>query len=231
MPGFVLPSHVRRRPGLLLALVGVGLAVAGTAVGMLPAAAHDELVSSVPAAGEQLAEPPTEVSLTFSASVSQEFAQVAVVDAAGASYQSGPPVVAGDTVTQAVTGLPTGATFTISFRIVSADGHPIGGTVPFSVLGAVPDPEATTDAEPEATPTTEASEATSEAAAPDATPPATAEPVQASADRTGSSSLLPWVLLGAALLTAAALATWASRRRTANAPTGGDHPPAPDGSG
>jgi hypothetical protein len=98
-----------------------------------PAQAHDQLISSVPEAGATVDSPPSEVTLTFSASIGEEFAQVAVVGQDGTAYQSGDPVVEGPTLTQAVEGLPTGEQITVSYRIVSSDGHPIGGTVPFSI--------------------------------------------------------------------------------------------------
>jgi hypothetical protein len=124
------------------------------------AQAHDSLVSSTPQAGQVLATAPAEVSLTFSATIGQEFAQVAVVDSTGAAYQDGAPVVDGPLVTQALLPMPADAEITISYRVVSSDGHPIGGTVPFTVAPAGADPataggatdaqtDAATDAQPE----------------------------------------------------------------------------------
>lgn len=232
MPGLALCRPAPRPSAVVAALVGVLAWVAWTAAGVLPAAAHDDLVSSVPAAGEQLAEPPTQVSLTFTAAVNEQFAQVAVVDAAGTAYQSGPPLVAGDTVTQAVAGLPAGAAFTLSYRIVSADGHPIGGTVPFTVAAGEGDAAAPPPS-PEATPTdpAEATAAAGVAASPtpDASPSPSAVPVAAAAGESDSSAL-PWVLGGVALLAAAALGLWARGRRT-NAPSPSATPTAPPGSG
>jgi methionine-rich copper-binding protein CopC len=95
--------------------------------------AHDYLVSSSPEQGATLAEPPTEVMLEFNTSIGQQFAQVAVVGTDGAGYAQGEPTVDGAVVTQAVADLPAGAAVTISYRVVSSDGHPIGGTVTFSI--------------------------------------------------------------------------------------------------
>jgi hypothetical protein len=106
-------------------------------LGLAPAAsAHDYLVSSTPGEGEQVDVPPTEVALSFNTSVGQQFAQVAVVDADGTTYQVGEPLVDGPTVTQQVTALAPGRDYSISYRVVSSDGHPIGGTVGFTVAAA-----------------------------------------------------------------------------------------------
>ena len=106
-------------------------------LGHAPAAsAHDYLVSSTPGEGEQVDVPPTEVALSFNTSVGQQFAQVAVVDADGTTYQVGEPLVDGPTVTQQVTALAPGRDYSISYRVVSSDGHPIGGTVGFTVAAA-----------------------------------------------------------------------------------------------
>jgi methionine-rich copper-binding protein CopC len=128
-------------------------AVAGVLLGLLtalPAAAHAELTSSSPRDGERLSAPPTEVVLTFSDPLEAAFTRVAVVDDAGAAYQDGDPTVSGGTVTQPVTGLDRGGRFTITYRVVSADGHPVTGDVRFLVAAPspteppLPSPAATT---------------------------------------------------------------------------------------
>jgi methionine-rich copper-binding protein CopC len=233
MPRLALCRLSRPPSAVVATLLGLLAWVAWTAAGVLPAAAHDDLVSSVPTAGEQLAEPPTEVSLTFSATVNEQFAQVAVVDEAGTAYQSGPPVVAGDTVTQPVAGLPRGVSFTLSYRIVSVDGHPIGGTVPFSVAAGEGDAAAPSPAPTAPADTAEATPAVgvADTPAPQASPEPTAVPVTAAAATTEAGpSVLPWVLGGAALLAVAGLGLWVSRRSasTSDEPR---QPAAPGGSG
>jgi methionine-rich copper-binding protein CopC len=203
MPGVVVR-------GLLGALVAV---VWGVLAG--PAAlAHDDLVSSTPAAGSTVTSVPREVSLTFSAAIGEQFAQVAVVAADGTAYQSGAPVVRGDTVTQAVDGLPAQAALSVNYRVVSSDGHPISGSVPFTVDAAVePSPTAEPTAEPAATP----------AATPDPVA-ATPEPATETADATpvavqptaqgGTGSAAPlWLIGGAAALALVGLVLRLTRRR------------------
>ena len=114
-------------------LLATALAALASVVLVRPAAAHDYLVGSVPEQGTTVETAPSEVALEFNTSIGEQFAQVAVIDDAGTTYQVGEPVVDGPTVTQAVDGLQPGTAVTISYRVVSSDGHPIGGTVPFTV--------------------------------------------------------------------------------------------------
>ena len=125
--------NLRRLPAVLLA----GF-VAGLVLGMpATAAAHTELKSSNPAAGVTLDAAPATVELTFTQPVQAEFAQVAVLDAAQAHFESGAASVAGEVVSQAVTALPAGA-YTVSWRVVAADGHPVTGTYAFSIAAPRP---------------------------------------------------------------------------------------------
>ncbi|WP_157987657.1 copper resistance CopC family protein [Jiangella endophytica] len=160
--------------------------VAGLSLFAAPAAvAHDQLVASTPEDGGTVSTPLTAVELVFSNAIPGEFVQVAVTDAAGATFQDGAPQTAGDTVTQTVQQLPDGA-YTIAYRVVSSDGHPIEGTVGFTVSGVGPAAPAETPAEaPSETPS----------AAPSETPSAPAEtPAEEPSDETtpaagsGSSS-------------------------------------------
>lgn len=117
-----------------------------------PAAAHDRLAGSEPADAAVLEQAPASVVLTFDAEQLPVGAAVVVRDAAGADHADGTPVVDGATVTQALRpGLAAGA-YTVQWRSVSADGHPIEGTFAFEVASApegedpVPAPAVTTPA-------------------------------------------------------------------------------------
>lgn len=106
------------------------------------AAAHDQLVDSAPASGERLDAAPTEVRLTFSGDLMELGSTVVVADAAGQDWAASTPVLDGPTLTVPLApDLPDGA-YTVRWRVVSADGHPISGSVPFQV-GDVPSPDAT----------------------------------------------------------------------------------------
>ena len=120
---------------LLAALLVAGALVAGVAS---PAAAHDKLVASSPSPGETLAAAPSEVSLTFSADVLTIGAAVIVADASGRDWAAGEPTVTDGVVTVAIEPGMTDAGYEIRWRVVSEDGHPISGLVPFTVGAGSP---------------------------------------------------------------------------------------------
>ena len=98
-----------------------------------PAAAHAELVNTTPANGTQLTKPPTEVQMTFTESVNLLQDGIRLVDGAGAVVPAPDPTVEGGTVMWPMpAGLPDGA-YVVTFRVVSADGHPISGAFSFGV--------------------------------------------------------------------------------------------------
>lgn len=114
--------------------IGVVVAlVAGAMLGASPVVvAHSSLIGSTPEDGAVLADAPDEVVLQFDEDVQPDFSQVAVLDAEENHYEDGDPVSDGQTVTQAVTELPAGD-YSISYRVGSADGHPVTGVVAFMV--------------------------------------------------------------------------------------------------
>jgi methionine-rich copper-binding protein CopC len=115
-----------------LALIAA-IVVAFGALFTTPASAHTKLLSSTPARDAKVTAP-TEVRLVFSEHVTR--AQVQVRDAQGGTHQTGAAQVQGATVTQQVAaGLPAGA-YTVDYRVVSADGHPVEESLPFSITGA-----------------------------------------------------------------------------------------------
>ncbi|MFC4059678.1 copper resistance protein CopC [Planomonospora corallina] len=137
----------------LLAALLLGT-VLGTALAS-PALAHDALKSSDPAEGAKV-ESLEQVKLTFTARV--RFPNVVVLSADGTPYHEGKPAADGPVVTQQVKdGLPPGK-YVIAYRVVSSDGHPIAGEIPFTLTGAP-------DASPEAAPDGSAAPAESAAAA------------------------------------------------------------------
>ncbi len=107
------------------------------------AAAHNELVGSTPADGATVAAAPAEIALEFDQPVQTQFGQIAVLDAIGGHHEQGEPQIAGVTVTQDVDQLAQGA-YQISYRVASADGHPISGTLTFTVAAAAPTPSTQT---------------------------------------------------------------------------------------
>jgi copper transport protein len=123
--------RVRRRGwlGLLAgALVGLALVLAPAA----PASAHASLVKTDPSEGQVLAESPGEARLTFNETVSAPAGGVKMYDAQGKALES--KASARDNVlTVDVPDTLDEGTYVVSWRVVSADGHPIAGSLTFSV--------------------------------------------------------------------------------------------------
>ncbi|MBD2757911.1 copper resistance protein CopC [Yimella sp. cx-573] len=102
------------------------------ALGAAPAQAHDTLRQSIPENGART-EPIEAVSLVFTANVLQTGAAVEVTGPSGA-VTDGAPQISEALVTQQVkTPLAAGA-YTVRWRVLSSDGHPISGTFKFTVV-------------------------------------------------------------------------------------------------
>ncbi|MDO5618632.1 copper resistance CopC family protein [Kocuria sp.] len=161
------PGRLPRRARL--ARLAAAVATAGLVALPGPVWAHDTLVSSNPGDGARVTQAPTEVELTYSADLLDVGTQVRVTDSQGADVTDGEPQVSGTTVTQDITPAQTeDESYTVVWRVVSSDGHPIEGTFSYDV-GAGSTGEGTSPAGATATPTAE-SEATGETlATPDST--------------------------------------------------------------
>ena len=128
-------------------LVASALAVVVTLTGVTAASAHDDLVASTPAPGEQLSAAPPEIRMEFVSDVMSIGANIMVIDAAGSDWSDGEAVVAGTTVTvQLLPDMPV-AGYQVRWQVVGSDGHPISGFIPFTIGDAKPMGLAATDAE------------------------------------------------------------------------------------
>ncbi|GAA4369637.1 copper resistance protein CopC [Actinomadura sp. NPDC048032] len=121
-----------RRPLRRLGLIAAA-ALAFGAFTAPPAMAHTKLVGSTPEKGRS-ADAVTEVTLVFSDEIS--LAKVVVSDGNKKEFQAGAAERAGTKVTQKLSGpLPAGS-YTVAYRVVGEDGHPIeGNDLTFSVTG------------------------------------------------------------------------------------------------
>ncbi|MGI5270569.1 copper resistance CopC family protein [Nonomuraea sp. CA-218870] len=157
-----------------------------------PALAHDALKSSNPAK-DATVKSVDEVKLEFTGKIRMPF--VSVRGPGDTQHQTGDPEVDGVVVTQRLKGeLPDGD-YTIAFRVVSSDGHPIEGEVPFTVKGASPSPSPS----PSATPTQSAAPAGSATAQPTDQPaapePAGSQPAQEVSAESDSAAFPVWLLI------------------------------------
>ncbi|WP_405005387.1 FixH family protein [Kitasatospora purpeofusca] len=135
------PGLLGRRITGLLGVLGAVLALLLAGAG--PASAHAALQSTDPAQNAVLPAAPQAVTLTFSEAVSLSSDSVRVLDPAGRAVDSGSPAHADGKDNTARVGLGSGlanGTYTVAWRAVSEDSHPIGGAFTFSI-GA---PSATT---------------------------------------------------------------------------------------
>ncbi|AEV82087.1 copper resistance protein CopC [Actinoplanes sp. SE50] len=112
--------------GLLIGLIGVLLSAG-------PASAHAALVSSDPGTGTIVPDAPNKVTLTFSESVQLISGKIRVVAPDGSRADQGDPAVDGSRVTIPLRSGGARGTYLVTFRVISADSHPVGGTFSYSV--------------------------------------------------------------------------------------------------
>ncbi|RIJ06457.1 copper resistance protein CopC, partial [Clavibacter michiganensis subsp. insidiosus] len=130
-----------------------GLAQGSGPDGALSASAHDYLVSSSPAAGSTIDAPPSKVTLTFNdvildlgtpggaggdastgsgaAAGGSSIVQVTGPDAQGTHFETGCATNSGRTVSVPV-ALGGSGQYTVTWRVVSADGHPVSDSIAFT---------------------------------------------------------------------------------------------------
>ena len=112
---------------LTVALLVGFVAVAGPAA---PARADAALVSSDPAPGAVLTTVPEAVTFTFNEALQGRFTTVTVNGGAVAVPAAS---TTGATVSQPLPATLAPGGYTVAYRVVSADGHPISGQVSFTV--------------------------------------------------------------------------------------------------
>jgi copper resistance protein C len=184
------------------------LATMAVALVAVPARAHAELESSEPADGASLATAPAEITLTFGEELLAAGSAVTLTEVeTGAALEAGPAEVTGDTVSVAWPESSPAGELRADYRVVSTDGHPVEGSITFTVEEAVgpsaavavnpvaasADPTADTGSEPASDP----------AASPSATPQETDD----------GGGVLIWVVgLGLAILVGASAGIWVMRR-------------------
>ncbi|MGW1503824.1 copper resistance CopC/CopD family protein [Streptomyces mirabilis] len=122
--------------------IAQGLALLGTVLvlvlfgGVGGASAHAALTGTDPQDGSVLKTAPTEVTLSFSESIGLLDDSFRVLDPDNRRVHTGDPGHAGDRSDTARVTLPKGlgtGTFTVAWRVVSADSHPVSGAFTFSI--------------------------------------------------------------------------------------------------
>jgi methionine-rich copper-binding protein CopC len=127
-------------PRMMWVRVLVVLLLAAAATGALlahpqAALAHDTLLSTDPEDGSTVDSSPEKITLEYSANILDVSPVVRITDADGTVVQEGDPEIDGpDAIAKVEKPLDPG-TYTIQWRVVSSDGHPIEGDFSFTVAG------------------------------------------------------------------------------------------------
>jgi len=121
---------------LLVGLAGLAGAIAFSS----PAAAHSAIIDSTPEAGEELAAAPETFSITANEDLAdvtgtgEGFALRIVSVATGEDLSTGQLTIDGPTLSTPGVELAGGA-YLMQYQVVSADGHPVSGEIPFTIAG------------------------------------------------------------------------------------------------
>lgn len=150
-----------------------GLALGAAVVAAPSAQAHDSLVGSNPAADSVVQTAPEQLVLSFSGPVLPDGSRVAVKNPAGGS-NAATPKVSGAIVTVPFRASGPGV-YAVTWRVTSADGHPVSGSYRFTLAGTT-SAAATTSAPSLAPATPSLGGASSQSTVKGPTTPTTSEP-------------------------------------------------------
>ena len=122
----------------LVVLVAGALLAGSAAIGLAtPASAHDVLISSIPAAGAKLSAGPNLIRFNFDAPVQLGNDTIVVLGPHGKQWErTRQASVLGDSVATQVAPLGPAGTYTASYHIISADSHPVSGSITFQLTKA-----------------------------------------------------------------------------------------------
>ncbi len=141
-----------------VAVLGLLLGVLSSILTAVAADAHASLTSITPADKATVKQPLNRVTLVFNEPVSASFATVTVTGPGG-SATSGKAKVDGGTVTQDLEPTLPNGVYTLKFRVVSDDGHPISDSSTFTLAVApssLPSSSGTVAPSPTSSPTASA---------------------------------------------------------------------------
>jgi methionine-rich copper-binding protein CopC len=116
-----------RFAALLAALVALAIALAPVA------SAHAVLIATDPAKGAKLASGPAQVSATFNEPLQTAFAAMTVVGPDANLWSTGDPRADGAVISVALRPLGPAGSYTVNYRVTSADGHVVTGSWAFEL--------------------------------------------------------------------------------------------------
>jgi methionine-rich copper-binding protein CopC len=117
---------------LVLAISLIVAAMAGAGA----ASAHATRVATDPVENTELSKAPQKVSAMFSEALQTEFAAMTVVGPDGNLWSTGDPQVDGAVLSVGVRPLGPSGTYTVNYRVTSADGHVVSGSWSFRLTVA-----------------------------------------------------------------------------------------------
>src|ERR1700761_1295343 len=125
---------MRRLAVVIVSALLAGLTVTGLAT---PASAHNVLESSIPAAGSKLITGPSLIRFNFDAPVQLGNDTIVVIGPDGKHWErTSHASVLGDSVLTQVAPLGPVGTYTATYHIISADSHPVSGSITFQLTKA-----------------------------------------------------------------------------------------------
>jgi methionine-rich copper-binding protein CopC len=118
----------------VVCLLLAGLASLGL---VTPASAHNVLIGSVPAAGTRLTAGPSLIRFNFDAPVQLGNDTIVVIGPDGKHWErTSHASVLGDSAATQVAPLGPIGTYTATYHIISADSHPVSGSITFQLTKA-----------------------------------------------------------------------------------------------
>ncbi|HEY1842444.1 MAG TPA: copper resistance CopC family protein [Mycobacterium sp.] len=124
----------RRAPVVVVALLAAVAFAATWTAGA--AGAHAARVSADPADNAAVSTGPVRVSATFNEDLQTTFAAMTVVGPDGNLWSASAPQVRGTVVSVGVRPLGPAGTYTVNYRVTSADGHVVAGSWSFRLTTA-----------------------------------------------------------------------------------------------
>lgn len=126
----------------VLVLLGAVLISMAGALFLAPgASAHSVLLSASPADGSSLSKAPSAVVLTFNEAIQSTTMEVAVTASSGVTVTREKATAYGAVITQQLPANLPNDDYTVAYRVISVDGHPVTASTTF----AVNNPSSTTE--------------------------------------------------------------------------------------
>ena len=116
----------------------------------MTASAHTSLITQQPVGNSVIQELPPEISLTFDESliVIGKANSITVLDPNGKELSTGEPKVLKNVVSRAITASEASGKYSVTYRVVSEDGHVVSATYQFTLQSNSKSPVAAADPAP-----------------------------------------------------------------------------------